>query len=135
MSIYIYTYILRLSCASRLQAAKNVFGKIACKEAQATAASLRFWLNRSMLRLPSNGCKKGFRDPLKGFGADTVQGRFRADPYKNYMAASINWGPFQGAGLVRRVLLLGVFIRAPDIGKLSNGCNTGPCIRGLRVGP
>ena len=39
----------------------------------------------------------------------------------NHMAASINWGPFVLAVLIIRALLLGVYLRAPDVWKLPHG--------------
>ena len=41
-----------------------------------------------------------------------IQGRSRADPCQNYMAVSVNWGPFVGV-LIMRTPLFGVCIRSP----------------------
>ena len=40
------------------------------------------------------GSLKRFRVALKGLGVDVRPGS--SDPYENYMAVSINWGPFCG---------------------------------------
>ena len=37
----------------------------------------------------------GIRAALQSF-LSCYSGRFRADPYKNYMAVAVNWGPFCG---------------------------------------
>ena len=57
----------------------------------------------------------GCRGSLEGDWG-LISGRFRADPYqKNYMAVSINCGVlFMGVRIIRRALLFGVHIRAPD---------------------
>ena len=38
--------------------------------------------------------------PLQGLGVrfGLIEGTFRADPYQNWMAVSINWGSFKGVG-------------------------------------
>ena len=48
-----------------------------------------------------------------------IYGRFSADrPYGDYMAFSVNWGPFLVRVLIIRSLLLGVYVRALDFWKL-----------------
>ena len=70
-----------------------------------------------------NGCfykldvlQKRFLATSRGLGL--IEDRFSADPYENYMAVSVNWGGPQGVLMIGS-LLLGVYIRAPDLWKLS----------------
>ena len=39
--------------------------------------------------------RRGYRAPDEGVWG-LIQGRFRADPYKKYVAVSMNWRPFCG---------------------------------------
>ena len=51
--------------------------------------------------------------PVFQRGWGLILGRFRADPYENYMAASVHLGaPF--CVLRRRALFFGVYIRVPE---------------------
>ena len=46
-----------------------------------------------------------------------IQGRFRADPYKDNMGVSMSWGSCSVGVLMIRALLLVVYIRRPDCWK------------------
>ena len=43
---------------------------------------------------------------------ELIKGRFRADPYENYNAVSINWGVIFVAVLIIRAWLFGVYVGA-----------------------
>ena len=70
----------------------------------------------------TNGCFYNLRAPAKRSysapqrGAGFIPGRLRADPYKNYIAASMNWRSSQSGCSHEK----SPAIKAPDFGKLPN---------------
>ena len=61
--------------------------------------------------------QRSHRAPLRSLGL--LQGRFRVDPHRNYMAVNIHCGIlFVGVLVIRALLQFGVCIGAADFGKL-----------------